>query len=425
MVVDTAYYDILSINTDATQLEIKKAYRKKAIIHHPDKNPDDATASEKFKQIGEAYQVLSDPALRSRYDQFGKENAVPREGFEDPNEFFDLIFGGVAFKDYIGELTLLKNLTKSFEMVNEEEPLSEEGNTEDVQHRLAISSEEYDFETENSFDPEARRTQLAELKKKKQENEMAKFDEECRVKKVEMEKELAEKLVNRLALWTETDKRDDVTASFRSKLGYETESLKMESFGLEILHVIGSIYKQKGETLLKKQGFLGVMGWVSSMKEKGDVVVDTFKTISTALDAQATMERLTKMQQRRDDAKKEELTKTTSNQTVYHDAKPRKEKEDPIPTDEEIAEMEQLLMGKVLAAAWKGSKFEISGTIRNVCDMILHDKDVSLPKRLERARALVIAGDVYLNAKRSEHEAEEARVFEQLVAEATQKKGKR
>jgi curved DNA-binding protein CbpA len=88
MVVDTAYYDALGVKPTATELEIKKAYRKLAITTHPDKNPGDATAHERFQAIGEAYQVLSNDDLRRQYDKFGKEMAVPSAGFEDPAEFF-------------------------------------------------------------------------------------------------------------------------------------------------------------------------------------------------------------------------------------------------------------------------------------------------------------------------------------------------
>ncbi len=60
-------------------------------------NRDDPLATEKFQQISEAYQVLSDDALRAKYDKFGKESAVPNEGFEDAGEYFAVIFGGEAF----------------------------------------------------------------------------------------------------------------------------------------------------------------------------------------------------------------------------------------------------------------------------------------------------------------------------------------
>jgi curved DNA-binding protein CbpA len=81
MVVDTTYYDALGVPPTATELEIKKAYRKLAIVTHPDKNPGDETAHERFQAIGEAYQVLSNVDLRKRYDAHGKEEAIPDHGF--------------------------------------------------------------------------------------------------------------------------------------------------------------------------------------------------------------------------------------------------------------------------------------------------------------------------------------------------------
>ncbi len=65
------YYEVLEVSKDATADQIKKAYRKKAIEFHPDKNPGDKIAEEKFKEAAEAYDVLSDPDKRARYDQFG------------------------------------------------------------------------------------------------------------------------------------------------------------------------------------------------------------------------------------------------------------------------------------------------------------------------------------------------------------------
>src|SRR5918994_1190737 len=65
------YYEILAVSRTATDQEIKSAYRRLAVKYHPDKNPNDATAEEKFKEAAEAYSVLSDPEQRKRYDRFG------------------------------------------------------------------------------------------------------------------------------------------------------------------------------------------------------------------------------------------------------------------------------------------------------------------------------------------------------------------
>lgn len=68
-------------------------------------------------------------------------------------------------------------------------------------------------------------------------------------------------------------------------------------------------------------------------------------------------------------------------------------------TDERRVEYERRVTGKILTAAWRGSKFEIQGVLRDVCDEVLHDKRVSMAKRLERAQALVISGEIYAKVR--------------------------
>lgn len=463
MVVDTTYYDLLGITPDATEVAIKKAYRKQAIIHHPDKNPDDPKAHERFQEISEAYQVLSDKDLRKRYDQFGKEQAVPAEGFEDPAELISSIFGGAAFADLIGEISLIKDLTKSMEIaVQEEMDEEEEAKAEEkpaspkqeekdsfatpvtpsaatsasvpspplrtppaapatsapgapVTSSASHSSDSLSGRMNNlslpaitSGEPEsaAATTETeseAEKKKKKkgklsaaQKAELDKYAEERRVAHQQRVETLTKKLIDRISVWTETDKDEGVTFAFQEKTRLEAEELKMESFGIEMLHAIGTTYYMKASTLLKSQKFLGLSGIFSRFKEKGAVVKDSWNAISSALDAQMTMQEMAKAEE-----KGEEWTV------------------------EEKIEMERHVMGKILAAAWNGSRFEIQSVLREVCDTVLYDKKVPLPKRLERAQALIIVGRIFKNATRTQEEEEEVRVFEELFAEAATSKKKK
>ena len=478
MVVDTAYYDALGVTPRASELEIKKAYRKLAITTHPDKNPGDETAHARFQAIGEAYQVLSNEDLRKRYDKFGKEEAVPGGGFEDPAEFFGMIFGGEAFADLIGELSLMKDLTKTMDItakqMEEEEaaesaeakleakegkegaaeigkagtpskpmPSTKDPATSDLkiptsdaassisgastpQRRLGQQAIMDRSEEDARMDAAGLTTEEKELRRKEkkkglskeQREELAAYEAERKKIRDERVETLAKKLLDRISIWTETDKGNDVTKAFQEKTRLEVENLKMESFGLEILHAIGITYLQKATSFLKSQKFLGISGFFSRLKDKGTLAKDTWNTISTAIDAQLTMEEMAKME----------------------------EKGGEDWTDEKKAEYEKRVTGKILAAAWKGSRFEIQSVLRDVCDKVLNDKNVKMEKRIERAHALVISGTVYQNvwsstkfptsffafrsndyqqAQRDPDEEGDYMAFEQLMADAAIKKDKK
>jgi molecular chaperone DnaJ len=94
------YYEVLGVSKSATQAEIKKAYRKMAIKYHPDKNPDDKEAEEKFKLCAEAYEVLSDEQKKARYDQFGHAAFEGGGGFGGGGMNMDDIFS--QFGDIFG-----------------------------------------------------------------------------------------------------------------------------------------------------------------------------------------------------------------------------------------------------------------------------------------------------------------------------------
>ena len=88
------YYEVLGIGKNATDAEIKSAYRKLAKKYHPDLNPGDKDAEEKFKEVNEANDVLSDPNKRKRYDQFGFAGVDPNYGAGQPGGGYGGGFGG-------------------------------------------------------------------------------------------------------------------------------------------------------------------------------------------------------------------------------------------------------------------------------------------------------------------------------------------
>jgi len=393
--------------------------------------------------------------LRKQYDKFGKDKALPNDGFADPAEFFGTIFGGEAFIDLIGEISLMKDLTKTMDITATQEAeeaaaaaaAEEEFPGEEAAKQASLAEEKAkagvpgekptgaastgvppkvsvaDAATDshgfphdkpvpapaavpaaspdvsgtstpnknngipmrhaimNISEEEAQMNAAGlteeekELQKKKkkaglskaQREELAAYEKErSRIRKERVDT-LARKLIDRISIWTETDKGPDVTMAFQEKTRLEVENLKMESFGLDILHAIGQTYTQKAANLLKSQKFLGIGGFFSRLKDKGTIAKETWNTISSAIDAQMTMEEMAKME----------------------------EKGGEDWTDEKKVEYERRVTGKILTAAWRGSKFEIQGVLRDVCDEVLNDKRVSPAKRLERAQAMVIAGEIY------------------------------
>jgi hypothetical protein len=161
---------------------------------------------------------------------------------------------------------------------------------------------------------------------KEQRERLEAYELERRKKREERVDTLAKKLVDRISIWTETDKGPQVTHAFQEKTRLEVENLKMESFGLEILHAVGTTYLQKATSFLKSQKFLGISGFFSRLKDKGTLAKETWNTISTAIDAQLTMEEMAKLEE--------------AGGADW--------------TDEKKAEYERKVTGKILAAAWKG-----------------------------------------------------------------------
>ncbi len=109
------YYEVLGVGRGVSAEEVKRAYRRLAVKFHPDKNPDDPHAEEKFKELGEAYDVLMDSDKRAAYDRFGhaafEQGGGFRGGFHDPFDIFREVFGGAGgigggiFETFFGGMT--------------------------------------------------------------------------------------------------------------------------------------------------------------------------------------------------------------------------------------------------------------------------------------------------------------------------------
>lgn len=121
--LDIDYYELLEITKDADKSVIKKAYRKMAMKYHPDKNPGDSEAEERFKAVNEAYQVLSDDQKRQIYDRYGKKGLEGHGqgggfsgGFEDLSSIFEEMFGQAGFGGFGGGSSRRKRKTYNYNL---------------------------------------------------------------------------------------------------------------------------------------------------------------------------------------------------------------------------------------------------------------------------------------------------------------------
>lgn len=345
--LETEYYDILGIAPTATPEEIKKAYRKMALKYHPDKNPGNQEAEDMFKKISEAYQILSDPAKRSKYNKYGKSDSTS-EIIIDPGEFFKQQFGGERFNSYIGDLMIAGELMNG-EMVDTNNPAEVE--------------------------------KLRKEKKEKQDKRVQELSQKLINKINNGHVNNVEPFFNNPALLREKEKES--LDNFRIAITVEAEDLKHESYGIELLHSIGYIYKLKANQALyqykvdngaiHKKIFGYTNKFTSKMKEKGHVISETVNTVKSAYDLQFSFEKM-QMQDKMNE----------SNANLTEEEK-RKIKD----------QMEQEAAIKGMNMIWKSSKLEIESTLIEVCDKVFSEPNIQPLAMKARAKAVLTIGEVF------------------------------
>ena len=355
-VKSTEFYDVLGLHPSCSESEIKRAYYLAARKAHPDKNPDDPEASQKFQRVGEAYQVLSDAALRAKYDSRGKEG-LGEHAFVDASAFFAAIFGSDQMEGLVGRLQLATMATAGAELRRDETRLLQERRVGRLAIKLAAILD--------GFDP------------------------------------------------------SDPTA-FEARSRSLRDALASASYGVPMLKLIGFVYeKQAFEFANDPVGGLGTWADLGMRSTAARLEQMRGRVHSQVSAAQAGWRAFQAFRMGEAEAAAEEKggedsssQKKTRDETTGAGAKGNDEEKkngddaekndgpsSSARADAARAKRQQEAMPHVVEALWNASALDIERTIRSTCFKVLHDFSVDQKKRAARTDALARLGKIFQTAE--------------------------
>ncbi|KAL3126554.1 DNAJ domain-containing protein [Cryptosporidium hominis] len=343
-VVDTTYYDLLSVSPNADADEIRRQYYRKAKQYHPDKNPDDADAKDKFQKLGEAYQILADPERRKRYDEYGI-GATYDMPVIDSNLIFTILFGSDSLEKYVGKLKMVS--------------LVEIATTNNGQNGAGNSIEmEQAIENEQN-----KRTILLAIEMRKIITPiLEEFDAE---KSVPIE-------------------TSEILINWRESISQEAKSLCNNSFCDAMVEAIGWSYENYGSQYLGKiDTFLGIGGKYAKFQAKTRNVASTWKMASTAIRTAMAAQSLQSSIKKKSSGTAENEHTCESN--LEQDA------EESARTQQQFEETLPLILDTMLQI----TIMDIEDTVRTVAKKLVKDMGVDLNTRKRRALALIELGSIF------------------------------
>lgn len=402
---DQAYYTLLNVATNATPGQIKKAYYVKARMLHPDKNPGDPKAHARFQEVGAAYQVLSDPTLRERYDVHGLDG-VEDVPVMDSSAFFMMIFGSDKFDVYVGELKLATLMS-----------MGQESGMEDEAALQGL------FETNPGM-----------------EYRQGKRVVQCAVDLAKLLQEFHE------------EAPEAGHAAFRAKMEAEAAELSSSPFGGTLLSVIGYVYVEQAEKMLGFKHSLGAGLGLTEVKRRGHVMATRYRVLRSAWQTYKVAKKMEKKEKKKEaeavadaeadadvgpgagagtgagtgakataKANAKTKTKTTakagkqadgqtagtaaaaaaaSETTADADADATQGDGDGEPVSRKNTDVEsdsgevESFMG-MLETLWNISVLDVEGTLRKVCRKLFKDASVTREVHVSRARGLEMMGRIF------------------------------
>ncbi|KAH8583306.1 uncharacterized protein ELE39_000074 [Cryptosporidium sp. chipmunk genotype I] len=356
-VADTTYYDLLSVSPNADADEIRRQYYRKAKQYHPDKNPDDADAKDKFQKLGEAYQILADPERRKRYDEYGI-GATYDMPVIDSNLIFTILFGSDSLEKYVGKLKMV-SLVEIATTSN-----SKNGMGNSIEMEQAIEGEQ-----------NKRTILLAMEMRKKIAPVLKEFDAENSVPI-----EASEVLIN-----------------WRESISQEVKSLCNNSFCDAMVEAIGWSYENYGSQYLGKiDTFLGIGGKYAKFQAKTRNVASTWKMASTAFRTAMAAQSL------QSSMKKKQCNGATGNEHI-DEPNLEQDAEESARTQQKFEETLPLILDTMLQI----TIMDIEDTIRSVAKKLVKDMGVDLNIRKQRALALIELGSIFQSVANASNQQRE------------------
>ena len=427
-VADRTYYDLLEVSTNADANGIKKAYYKAARKCHPDKNPGDPDAAQKFQFLGHAYQILSNDQSRAFYDKHGIQEEGKNTDMQnevDPFVFFNVMFGSALVEPYVGELWIAQTTA---------EAMSDGDGMADFRSMDLTDLEKAKLLSQGKTEDEI--FQMQQEKRDKMYKKMGQIKEKNELTQKKRQLKIAQNLIKRLSKYTPATKADFIVTARK-----EAEKIAAGAYGSLYCITIGyALLLQAEEYLGFETSFLGLGGIAAQTKASASAVGTNFKLIGAAFSAathgaraMAEAEEMQKKAQAKVAGTKAagaagaaaaaaaDAAKSTTDKQEGDDKDDAAAEDMDEETAEKLAQSFDASLPAILNFTWAINKKDIQQTLREACPKVFMDSTIDEASqglsvkdmRMRRAQAMELLGrEFYTVGKRSEQLAIQSGKFD-------------